>query len=66
MSTSWHPAVLERGASSLLPADLREEYLKHSASKRFGTLEEIARLVSFLCLENSYVTGRVLVADGGL
>lgn len=32
---------------------------------RFGEPEEVARAVSFL-LESPYVTGQVLVVDGGL
>ena len=45
---------------------LLEEYLKHSGLKRVGTLGEAAELVSWLALENTYLTGRSLVLDGGL
>ncbi len=60
------PGVLERGSSALLPAHLRAEYLKHCGLRRFGKLEETAGLVSFLALENTYLTGQTLVVDGGL
>jgi 3-oxoacyl-[acyl-carrier protein] reductase len=60
------PGVLEQGSSSTLPADLRAEYLKHCGLRRLGRLDEIAGLVSFLALENTYLTGQTLVVDGGL
>ncbi|MGC4095260.1 MAG: SDR family oxidoreductase [Polyangiaceae bacterium] len=60
------PGVLESGSSTSVPSELRAEYLKHCGLKRFGRLEEIAGLVSYLTLFNSYVTGQTLVADGAL
>jgi hypothetical protein len=32
----------------------------------FGTREEVANLVHFLCLEGDYITGQVLSINGGL
>ncbi len=60
------PGVLEAGSSSTLPASLRAEYLKHCGLRRLGRLDEIAGLVAFLALENTYLTGQTLVVDGGL
>lgn len=60
------PGIMEQGLSKDLPEDLRAEYLKHCGLKRFGRLEEIASLVSWLALENTYVTGRTVLLDGGL
>ncbi|XP_013875995.1 carbonyl reductase family member 4 [Austrofundulus limnaeus] len=49
-----------------MTAGLREEDRARSIPlARFGTSEEVARAVLFL-LESSYVTGQVLVVDGGL
>lgn len=46
--------------------DLKEEHLKKSIPlERFGEPEDVARAVVFL-LESPYVTGHVLVVDGGL
>ena len=59
------PGILESGASALVPEDVRREYVKHSNAKRLGRHEEIAELVAWLALSNTYVTGRTLVADGG-
>jgi NAD(P)-dependent dehydrogenase (short-subunit alcohol dehydrogenase family) len=60
------PGVLESGSSASLPADLRAEYLKHCGLRRYGRHEEISGLVSFLALENTYVTGQTLAVDGAL
>ncbi len=60
------PGILEGGASSVVPERIRVEYLKHSNAKRFGTSQEIARTVAHLALENTYVTGKTLILDGGL
>jgi NAD(P)-dependent dehydrogenase (short-subunit alcohol dehydrogenase family) len=60
------PGILERGASSVVPESVRVEYLKHSNAKRYGTTEELARTLAFFALENTYVTGKTFVCDGGL
>ncbi len=60
------PGILEAGASSVVPERIRVEYLKHSNAKRFGTSVEIARTVAHLAMENTYVTGKTMVLDGGL
>uniref|UniRef100_A0A3Q0T3C1 3-ketoacyl-[acyl-carrier-protein] reductase beta subunit n=1 Tax=Amphilophus citrinellus TaxID=61819 RepID=A0A3Q0T3C1_AMPCI len=49
-----------------MTAEMSEEAVKRSIPLgRFGEPEEVARAVLFL-LESSYVTGEVLVVDGGL
>lgn len=60
------PGLLESGLGRAVPDDLRKEYLKHSALKRFGRHDEVASLVAWLALENTYVTGRTIAVDGGL
>jgi 3-oxoacyl-[acyl-carrier protein] reductase len=60
------PGVLEGGITDIVPDDVKREYLKHSASKRFGTHAEVARSIAWLALENTYVTGQTLLLDGGL
>lgn len=60
------PGVLEDGLSRTLPAQLRSEYLKHCGLKRFGRIEEVASLVTWLAVENTLVTGQTLVLDGAL
>lgn len=60
------PGILEGGLSRILPDSLRDEYLKHSGLKRLGRMEEIAALVAWFAQRNTYVTGRTILADGGL
>jgi len=60
------PGILEGGLSRSLPEDLQKEYLKHCGLKRVGRLSEIAAIVAWLARHNTYVTGRVLLADGAL
>lgn len=60
------PGLLDEGASRIVPDDVKKEYLKHSAAKRFGTHEEIARSIAWLALENTYVTAQTIILDGGL
>jgi 3-oxoacyl-[acyl-carrier protein] reductase len=60
------PGILEDGLSRSLPEDLRKEYLKHCGLQRVGKLSEIAAIVAWLARHNTYVTGRVLLADGAL
>jgi NAD(P)-dependent dehydrogenase (short-subunit alcohol dehydrogenase family) len=60
------PGVLEAGSSHSLPADLRAEYLKHCGLRRYGKVSEVAGLVSWLALHNTYITGQTLVVDGAL
>jgi len=60
------PGILDTGSSAALRDELREEYVKHSGLKRFGTAAETARAVAFFALDNVYVTGQAVVLDGGL
>jgi NAD(P)-dependent dehydrogenase (short-subunit alcohol dehydrogenase family) len=52
--------------SKILPDDLIQDYLKHCGLKRVGKLGEIAALIAWFAQKNTYVTGRTIVADGGL
>ena len=40
--------------------------MKHCGLRRYGKVEEIAGLVAWLALQNTYITGQTLVVDGAL
>ncbi len=58
--------ILEGGIGSLLSEQMKEEYVKHCSMQRVGNAEEIANVVGWLLIENTYVTGQSLLLDGGL
>ena len=61
------PGFIQTAMTDALPEDLREEYGKRIPLKRLGTPLDIAKAVAFLASENAdYITGQVLVIDGGL
>lgn len=56
--------LTEMGAS--IPAAAREQMLAQIPLKRFGTPEEIASVILYLCSDlSSYVTGQTLHVNGG-
>ena len=60
------PGPLEAGQASVTPPELKREFLRHSGLRRLGRVAEIASVVTWLALDNTYVTGRTVCLDGGL
>ena len=60
------PGILEGGISRVLPETLKNEYLKHCGLKRLGKFPEIANVITWLALHNTYVTGQSILVDGAL
>jgi 3-oxoacyl-[acyl-carrier protein] reductase len=60
------PGVIDTSMAATIPDNVRMEMLKHIPLNRFGTAEEVAQVVLFLCSPlASYVTGQTLEINGG-
>ncbi|MEK9149406.1 MAG: 3-oxoacyl-[acyl-carrier-protein] reductase [Candidatus Desantisbacteria bacterium] len=59
------PGFIETEMTRRLGEPVKEEILKRIPLKRFGTIDEVAELVTFLT-KAEYITGQVIVIDGGL
>ena len=61
------PGFVDTDMTAGLPQQWKDEAVKMIATRRFGKTEEIAHAVSFVASDLAgYVTGQVLVVDGGL
>jgi 3-oxoacyl-[acyl-carrier protein] reductase len=61
------PGFIETKMTAVLPAEVREGWLKRVPLGRPGTPEDVANVVAFLASpEAGYVTGQCLNIDGGL
>ena len=49
-----------------LPSNLMDEYVKHCGLRRVSTLREVADLMAWLALRNTYITGQTILVDGAL
>lgn len=61
------PGFIETDMTASLPAETRESMLASIPVGRFGTPEDVARVVRFLVgPAASYMTGQLVVVDGGI
>ena len=61
------PGFIETEMMDAIPDEKKEEYLKAIPMHRYGTAQDVANVVAQLCSDSfGYMTGQVLVLDGGL
>ena len=61
------PGYIETRLTDVLPDEVKQKMLASTSLGRFGQPEDIARAVRFLCSdEAAFITGEVLVVDGGM
>lgn len=60
------PGFIRTDMTEDLPQQLKEMVLPRIALERFGRPEEVAEAVLFLAESANYITGSVIVVDGGL
>ncbi len=61
------PGYIETEMTALLPAENKESLLGRIALGRLGKPEEVAHVTAFLAGEKAgYITGQVIVVDGGM
>jgi NAD(P)-dependent dehydrogenase (short-subunit alcohol dehydrogenase family) len=60
------PGLMDAGASRFVPDEELQDYLKHCGLKRVARVDEIANVVAWFALHNTYVTGQSIVVDGAL
>jgi 3-oxoacyl-[acyl-carrier protein] reductase len=61
------PGYIDTRLTQAIGEEMRELMLANTPLGRFGKPEDVARAVRFLCSEEaSYITGEVLLVDGGM
>jgi 3-oxoacyl-[acyl-carrier protein] reductase len=61
------PGFIVSDMTEGLPEAITSRYLEQIPAGRFGTAEEVARVVAFLASDDAtYMTGQTLVVDGGM
>lgn len=61
------PGLIKSKMTEVLPEKVKKEYLEHIPVGRFGTPEDVAGVIAFLCTSDaSYINGQVINIDGGL
>ena len=61
------PGLVPTDLTAPLPQQVKDEMLRQIPLGRLGTVEDVANAIAFLVSDDaSYITGQVLVVDGGM
>jgi acetoacetyl-CoA reductase len=60
------PGIVDTDILSAVPPDQMQQLIERVPMKRLGRPEEIARAVSFLVCDGSYITGQQINVNGGI
>lgn len=61
------PGFIPTELTANVSEELRKYYLDLTPLKRFGTAEEVAAMIAFLCSPDAgYITGQTIAVDGGI
>jgi 3-oxoacyl-(acyl-carrier-protein) reductase len=60
------PGFIETDMLSKVPDEYKEKIIERIPLRRFGTPEDVAKAVRFLCTDGDYITGEVLSVNGGV
>ena len=60
------PGFIDTAMTQKLKPEIKEGYMKFIPLGRFGQPEDVAEVAFFFCTGGSYVTGQVIVLDGGM
>jgi len=60
------PGMLEKGLSDSFSQQLRQDFIQFSALGRLGKASEVARCITWLATNNTYISGQCIPVNGGI